>query len=74
MAEFCFGLVTVYGEKIGPQDDVYGLPRLCFAGTLGDLTGLDDAIEFKTAILVDGRKGIESELAATQGLERGGGG
>lgn len=34
MTEFCLGLVAIDGEKIGPQDNVDGLPGLCLAGTL----------------------------------------
>lgn len=70
MAKFGLGLVTVYGQEIGPQDNVDGFPRLCLASTLGDLAGLDDAVEFETAILVDGRESVEGELTSTELLNR----
>lgn len=58
--------VTVNGKQVGSEDEMYGPPRLCLPGAFHDMAGLDNAIEFEAAILVDGREGIKVQLAAAE--------
>lgn len=60
-------LVFVDREEIGTKDEVGRLPRgakdVFMLDATEDLTGLHDAVEFEATVLIDGREGVEVDLA-----------
>lgn len=60
-------LVFVDREEIGAKDEVGGFPRgakdVFMLDATEDLAGLHNAVEFEAAVLIDGREGIEVDLA-----------
>jgi hypothetical protein len=59
-------LILVDGEKIGPQDEVGGFPGgtedMLVLDAPADPSGLQDAVEFEAAVLVDGGEGIQVDV------------